>query len=248
VKRIGIVMALAAEAACLVRPPAPGAPLAIDDVFSLVLCGSGPQRARRGAELLIAAGTDALLSLGFAGGLSPAIVPGALLLPHTVIAPTRRFDTTGAWRSRVAEQLRGAALPVHEGMLLAADKIVAEAPAKTELRGRTGADAVDMESAAILEIAEQRGLPALVLRVALDASDMDIPAAVIRHSDPYGRVRLLPLIAEFLRQPASVASLIRLAAGYRAAHATLRRIGRDRARLLAPREAYAACLGVPRGL
>ncbi|MBI2994149.1 MAG: phosphorylase [Gammaproteobacteria bacterium] len=231
-KRIGIVTALAAEAACLIRPPPPDSPQTLDECFSMVLCGSGPHRAARGAELLLAAGAEALISFGVAGALSHAVRPGQLLVPHTVISSVRRFEATANWRLRVLARLSDGSVRAHEGVLTASEGIVAGVPAKAELHRATGADAVDMESAAILEVAERRGVPALVLRVVLDAADLEIPDPVIRRSDAYGRARRLPLLADLVRRPSSVPAMVRLAGGFRAATGTLRWLGRNRARIL----------------
>jgi adenosylhomocysteine nucleosidase len=48
--------------------------------------------AERAARHLVAENTKALISFGLAGGLDPALAAGTILVPHTVIAGSRRFD------------------------------------------------------------------------------------------------------------------------------------------------------------
>lgn len=232
-KRIGIVAALASEAACFIRPPPPDSPARLDDRFSVVLCGSGPQRARHGAELLLDAGVEALISFGVAGALSNAVQPGHLVVPLAVIASDRRYAASVTWRSRVLVELNNAPLRTHGGTLADSDRILAGAPEKAELRRATGAEAVDMESAAILEVAHRRGVPALVLRAVLDAADEDVPAAVVRRSDAYGRVRYMPLLADLMLRPAALPGFLGLIRSYQAATGTLRWLARNRERLFA---------------
>ena len=66
VAKVGIVVGLPQEAALLKQTLGDSTP-------ALACAGPGPVRAARAAADLIAKGTDALLSFGFAGVLDPAL-------------------------------------------------------------------------------------------------------------------------------------------------------------------------------
>ena len=61
---------------------------------------------------------------------------------------------------------------------------MAAAARKAQLFGATRAVAVDMESAAVAEVAAQHGLPFLVLRVVLDTAADSLPASIAARVDP----------------------------------------------------------------
>ena len=54
------------------------------------ISGMGPVRARLAARRQVAAGAEALISVGFAGALRAPVRPGDVVLPREVIGRTRR--------------------------------------------------------------------------------------------------------------------------------------------------------------
>src|SRR5579872_1717578 len=68
------------------------------------------------AQRLVDAGATALLSLGIAGALDPALRPGAILVPATVVSGTQRHSANRA----LAERLGGTTWHV----IVGADAIV----------------------------------------------------------------------------------------------------------------------------
>ncbi|MDE1921822.1 MAG: hypothetical protein KGI55_00230, partial [Gammaproteobacteria bacterium] len=93
---IGIVAALGAEARTLGRT----------EGIDVRVSGIGLDAASRAARSLADAGVSALISWGVAGGLDPALRPGAIVLPVAVIADDgRRYPTAAPWRERQAALL-----------------------------------------------------------------------------------------------------------------------------------------------
>ena len=70
-----------------------------------------------------------------------------------------------------------------------ASRAVATPDAKAALRAATGAVAVDMESATILEAAAARGFPSLVVRAVSDDARETLPEELMRLMGPDGRIR-----------------------------------------------------------
>ncbi|MBI1733045.1 MAG: nucleosidase [Gammaproteobacteria bacterium] len=223
----GIVVAMLPEAKCLTGGrPQPGISMNPHPGVSLHVGGIGPERAARAAEQLVAGGARALLSLGVAGALTPHLAPGDLLIPETVETANGTLRIHSAWRKRVVERISAAGVIVTAGNLVETDEVVTTPARKAALAGARNAAAVDMESGAVLRVAARHGLPALVLRVIADAAHMEIPAFVIRRTDPFGNTDTAGLLLDLLRAPAQLPALLGLGRASFAALNSLRRLSR----------------------
>ncbi len=227
---IGIVSALAAEARTLGPAAARGAGLRqLTDGALLAVSGIGASAAAAAARRLVLAGATALASYGMAGGLDPALICGAVLLPEEIAA----FDGTGSagavsmtsreWRQRLRAALP-ASCTAGEGKLLACERPLGRDAKAAAWRG-SGAAAVDMESAAVAQVAAQAGLAFIALRVIVDTAADELPAAVIAASAG-GQLRIGRLLAGLMRAPGDLGPLIRLSARYRIAARALTAVGR----------------------
>jgi adenosylhomocysteine nucleosidase len=128
-----------------------------------------------------------VVSAGVCGGLDPALRAGDLVLPDAVINDGgRRLPVTGsvAHRSTAA----GGA-PARTGLMVTVTRVVATPEAKAALRAATGAVAVDMESAAILDAAAARGCSSLVVRAVSDDACETLPDELMRLMGTGGRIR-----------------------------------------------------------
>jgi adenosylhomocysteine nucleosidase len=226
-KPIGIVSALAAEARTL-GPAAPhGAGLRqLADGALLAVSGIGGSAAAAAARRLVLAGASALASFGMAGGLDPALICGAVLLPEEV-APlggvasgAAASATSREWRQRLRAALPASCIACG-GRLLTSERPIGRADAKAVVWRSSRAAAVDMESAAIARVAGQAGLPFIALRVIVDTASDELPAAVIAASGGGGQLRIGRLLAGLLRAPGDLGALIRLSARYRIASRVL---------------------------
>jgi adenosylhomocysteine nucleosidase len=128
-----------------------------------------------------------VVSAGVCGGLDPALRAGDLVLPDSVInGAGRRLSVTGH-----AE--RGAAAagkaPACAGVMATSSRAVGTPEAKAALRAATGAVAVDMESAAIVEAAAAHGCASLVVRAVSDDARETLPDELVRLMGADGRIR-----------------------------------------------------------
>jgi adenosylhomocysteine nucleosidase len=128
---------------------------------AVAVCGGiGPQAARRAAEAAIhlyAPGT--LISAGFAGALQPEVQVGDVLTARTVVNAadgTRRDSGAG------------------NGVLVSLDA-VADPAQKAKLAAAYGAQAVDMEAAAVALVAEIHGIKFMACKAISDACDFRMP-------------------------------------------------------------------------
>jgi hypothetical protein len=83
------------------------------------------------------------------------------------------------------------------------------------------ADAVEMESYAVLAEAAQWGVPGVAIRAISDGAGEDLPYDFDRARDPDGRIRLLGVLAEIARRPHRLPALLRLSRQCRHAAAFL---------------------------
>jgi adenosylhomocysteine nucleosidase len=222
--RVGIVAALPIEARALTATIADrGVPFALDDGTLLAVSGIGTCAAAAAAHALISAGATALASFGVAGGLDPAMKAGAIFLPAEVISDgPSSFRTSKPWCERVAAGL-AKHQPIVEGKLLTSARAITAIAAKAIAFNETGALAVDMESAALGQIATARGLPFLVVRVIVDTATDTLPRSVMTASSS-GELRLGRLIRALCSAPAEIVGVIRLARRFRAAQRSLRAV------------------------
>ena len=220
---VGIVCALASEARHLGPTVRLTEPLgSLPDGTLVATTGMGSSAASTGARALVNAGATALASFGLAGGLDPSLEAGAILLPNEVQGSDGRIHKcAAAWRNRLSATTRA-----RSGKLLTSAKAVGSVEDKAALFASTGAVAVDMESAAIAEVAEGYGLPFLAVRVVVDSAADVLPRAVTTAADNEGHLQIWRLIGALALAPSELAPLIRLARRYRAANRSLAAIAR----------------------
>lgn len=100
-------------------------------------------------------------------------------------------------------------------MFLTSGRMVATAEEKARLA--PFADAVDMESFAVLSAAQEHGLPAVAIRVVSDRFDEDMPADIGMTVDEKGRVSVGGVIRHIATHPLALPALVRLGRNSRTA-------------------------------
>lgn len=141
---------------------------------TVVVCGGiGSKAARRAAEAVIAIyRPQLLLSVGFAGGLDGEIKVGQVLWPQTVI------DANDGSRVEVTSG---------KGSLVSFSA-VADSGQKAKLGAAYGAQAVDMEAAAVARVAQIHGIGFAAAKAVSDEMGFAMPD-MERFVTPDGRFR-----------------------------------------------------------
>ena len=141
----------------------------------------------RWTTLVGASDRPLVVSAGVCGGLDPELRVGDLVLPDGVVSDAGvRLPVTGTVAQRAAA---AGGARVRTGVMLTSSRIVSTPEAKAALRAATGAVAVDMESAAILEAAAARGCSSLVVRAVSDDASESLPEELMRMMGADGRIR-----------------------------------------------------------
>ncbi len=163
-KRVVIVAAMRLEVAPLLGKMRPRQ-LAGVDLFELphaviAIGGIGEECARRAAETAVeSAQPQLVVSAGIAGAISPGLKVGDVGRIREVVdvATGRRYALQGGeW-------------------VLATSQDVSDATEKQELRTKYGADVVDMEGAAVAQVAKERGLEFAAVKSISDDAGFALP-------------------------------------------------------------------------
>jgi adenosylhomocysteine nucleosidase len=136
----------------------------------------------------------------------------------------RQLSTARAWRERLGVAL-AAQRPIASGKLFTCAHTIASIADKAKAFSSTGALAVDMESAAIAEIAAQHHLPFIAVRVIIDTAYDALPRAIVAATRS-GHLRIWRLIAALARAPGELSALLRIAQRYRVATRSLGAVAR----------------------
>ncbi len=189
----------------------------------LAVSGMGWDAAAAAARRLVQAGAMALASVGTAGALDRALESGAIMLPEEVVVPEGDALPAHARRWEAPAQVlpRG---QVYAGRLLTTRLPLGLRLDKAIARRETDCMAVDMESAAIAQVAAEAGLPFIAVRVIVDTAGEDLPGAVLAASTQ-AKVSIGRLLAGLALAPWEARAVIRLAGRFRIACAVLAGIG-----------------------
>jgi adenosylhomocysteine nucleosidase len=140
---------------------------------------------------------------------------------------TRRLFRESSPRRVVAAGFCGALVPtlnigdvVRSPRILTVDHLVADPVEKRALAARHGADAVDMESAAVAEVCEAHGVPFRAVRAVSDTVDTALSPELVRFLSG-GNVSPWRAMAALVRRPSLLGEFRRLARDTRAAARSL---------------------------
>jgi len=224
---LGIVTALYAEARCLTRQPiGTGELVQLPGGVLVKVSGVGAKRADLAAEALLRKGAGALMSWGCAGGLISNLSPGSLVLPKVVIGADKSvYHTDEVWQKRLCSRLRGQ-FDLHEEPLAEGTVVLTRSTEKATLFQKTGAIAVDMESAAVAAAAKGAGVPFIAVRAVADSVDITIPQSALTFADEFGRLNRSMLVRGLIKHPMDSFTLVRLGRSFRAAEKTLAKVAR----------------------
>ena len=181
-----------------------------------VLTGMGKANARQALSAAFDGPADLCISAGLAGGLKPSYSIGEILVARQVIEGPQGPGVASDEALRTAAADHGARVV---DAFLSSGRLIREAAEKRRLSAF--ADAVEMESYAILAAASESGIPAVAVRAISDPCDMNLPYDFERIVDAGGRVQLLGLTGQVLRRPHRLPGLIRLGRQSRDAAARL---------------------------
>lgn len=220
-ERIAVVAAMEAELRFLRKAMSPPSTsperLAIGSIGSrtiaLLRTGVGPVKTRLRLAELGEPYPRCVLSIGCAGGLSPDVRPGDIIISALI-----KDDLNGASSYLPAQALvdlasdccKNLGLSFQVGTMVSTGAVVSSVEAKRALGLKHGAVSVDMETAQVAAWAQGLGIPMLSIRTISDGIVDRIPPEIGNLVNPDGRVRVERVVGLFLRQPGLVLEMLRL--------------------------------------
>lgn len=174
-------------------------------IVAAIIAGPGRTAARRATEHLLGGHRPTwIVSAGFAGALNPDLKRNDVVIPHEIIDPEgAQFDVDLS----LGEESNVRILP---GRLVTADAIVRSARDKADLRDRTGADVVDMETSAVATVCAERGVRFLAVRVVSDEAGVDLPPEIATILGRSGGYRVGAALGAIWRRPSSLKDMLTL--------------------------------------
>lgn len=162
---------------------------------SVLITGMGRVNSRRALlERLTQITPSFVLTCGFAGGLNPVLGIGDVLFAT---------DDSGLEASLTAAKAKPA-------KFLCASRIATTVDEKCELRQNTGADAVEMESAAFEEICRERGIRFAIVRAISDSAQDTLPLDFNELSNADMSLNFGRLALTVAKSPGKIPALLRL--------------------------------------
>jgi adenosylhomocysteine nucleosidase len=137
-----------------------------------------------------------VLTCGFAGGLNPDLKLGDVV-----------FELSNANVQLSTRLLAAGAKPA---TFFCANRIATTVAEKKKLRYETGADAVEMESAAVHAVCAEHGIPCATVRVISDTADEDLPLDFNALAKPDKSLDFGKLAWAIARSPGKIGALMGL--------------------------------------
>ena len=194
--------------------------------MDFVCTGGRADQSYHHAKRLLAEGAVGLASFGIAGGIDPALEPGALVIATNVATSEGLIASCEHWRLRLA-----AALPEAMSGVVAGTTVPVAFPIeKAALFRNWHALSVDLESDGVARACAEVGKPFVVLRAVADPASRIVPRSALIGLSELGRMRPLTVARGLVARPGDLRGLIRLGLETRTA---LRALS-DAARRLGP--------------
>ncbi len=167
--------------------------------LSLQRCGAGVQQASAFCRKMNPRNVSFLVLVGWAGGLSPDLNPGDIVLARRAIT-IGQTPVTCSIPTGLQDKLKRAGIgEIRIGDMLTASKVLATSAAKFDAQ-QTAALAVEMEAYPLAAWSQAQEIPFAHARVILDAAHESLPD-LGDSLDEFGQPRILPILARILRKP-----------------------------------------------
>lgn len=234
-----ILTALAAEAETLIgrkKNPYKDNTLVLEQhtpensIISVIQCGIG-----RDTLLAVAApqlkDSSIVGNIGVSGGLAPDLAPGTVILGDRILTDEKNNTTyqdayiPNAQLLDILELLlRKNGLPYRRGALLCTKQPLDTIEKKATAYLKTGALAVDMESAGAAEAARQKASSFFCIRIICDPAGRKVEKDLLAGVDSQGNSRPMRLISPLIRRPWLLAPLLIMARDFTLALAGMRQV------------------------
>jgi adenosylhomocysteine nucleosidase len=151
-------------------------------------------------------GCRGIVSYGLAGGLCPDLRSGDIVVGSEIVGPDGNIATDDLWSAWLLSEIPTAVY----GPIVGIDSPISARASRSELRLRSGALAVDMESHLIARLAAASGMRFVALRVVIDAADRNVPPTAIACVSSDGETSRWRLSRLLLARPSDALDVLKL--------------------------------------
>ncbi len=163
--------------------------------ISVLITGIGRENAEKSVRNFFQQNSPSqVFTCGFAGGLDPNLQIGDVVF------------LTADWMLNKS-LVQAGAKPAN---FYCAPHVATTAAEKAELRRTTGMSAVEMESAAIIKVCCERGIPCVIVRAISDAAQDDLPLNFNELSNADQSLNYGKLALAIAKSPGKIPALLRL--------------------------------------
>jgi len=171
--------------------------------------GPGPRLAGQAADAIEEHyELEGLASIGFCGALNPSLQPCEIVVAGTIVVADTIVGEAGV--AHALSVPRSHSCERQTAVLLSLDRVATTPQEKSGLRARSGADAIEMEAAALAGRARKWQIPFYAIKVVTDTASESFPLDFNRLRTPEGRFSIPKIIAAVLLRPAAIPALINL--------------------------------------
>jgi adenosylhomocysteine nucleosidase len=180
-----------------------------DERAAVLVTGIGLENSKRVLEGFLKATTpERVFTCGFAGGLNPQLKSGEVVFETSDVELRKKLENAGA----------------KAAMFHCVPLIATTAAEKSELRRKTSADAVEMESEVIQSICRERGIQCATVRVISDEAGEDLPLDFNKLAKADRNIHYGKLMLAIAKAPGKIPVLMRLQKSTQAAAIQLARV------------------------
>lgn len=173
--------------------------------IATVESGMGYARARRAAISLVKTHSPQwLLSCGFAGALQDGMQIGNIVMVNSIV------DQHGQEMNFSLNVASDEKAGLFVGRILTADEMVRTIDEKKLLAEKHAAIAVDMESLAVAQVAQENKIGFMGIRAISDDLSADLPPEVLSVVGDTGAVRVGAALSSIVKRPGSVKDMLHL--------------------------------------
>jgi adenosylhomocysteine nucleosidase len=223
-KRLAIVVALPGELRSLTKTRLrSGEIVQLSNNVMVGLSGVGAEQAHRIGKRMLESGVSGLVSWGSAASLDDTVLPGGLLLPMRIVSGYSTMTVDYHWHTRLWQCL-SKNLTLYHQTLVHSEGLLSNTEEKRRLAGTANAVGADMESATLVSLAKDYGVPFVAIRAVSDSVGMMLPHSIGQAMSENGQVRIQKVLLHTMIRPREWPALLQLQRGFRAAQLTLSRV------------------------
>ncbi|MET0277252.1 MAG: phosphorylase [Pseudorhodoplanes sp.] len=163
-----------------------------------------------------------VLSFGLAGGLSPDLKSGDVVVASHVLHGDERYGADQRWHDAILRTVDNQ-IRIKLGSISGSAEVVTRAADKSSLHAQTGAIAIDMESHIAAAYAARHRLPFAAIRAIGDSSSRNLPALATDALREDGSVDIVKVMRGLAANPAQMPALAMAGIDSERAFASLRR-------------------------